>query len=361
MLLITVVGAFMSAIGYFFAAPIIRFAGGDTSTTRIAVNYFRIISLGLVFNCRSLCLCAALRATGNTRITMVTNITANLVNVIMNYCLNGGHFFGIPPLKERGAALATVIGTFVGFLIALSMVTVKKGYLKLRLRLFGYDLRTVRSLLKVGLSSVAESAALRVGFFINNKMIAAINADALTSNTIVSPITSLSFYLGDGVATAGATLVGTSLGEKRPDKARGYVAVCMRMGYLISAFLVLVLFFGRHGFAAIFTDDPDIIAGAGWSFAVLLIGMLPQSVRVICSGCLRGAGDVRYVAVCSLISVTLLRPAITYLLCHVLRSSLPGLYLAYTGPWIAFVIDTYVRGELLIKRVRDGKYLEIKL
>ena len=361
MLLITLVGIVMGLLGYLFAGPIIRLAGGDGDTTQMAVDYFQIICLGLPFNCWSLCLCAALRATGNTRITMVTNVSANLVNVVMNYCLIGGHILVRRPLGVRGAAIATVIGTFVGFLIALYMVTLKKGYLRLRLRLWGYRIQTLKSLLSVGLSSVIESAALRVGFFINNKLIAGINADALTSHTIVSQVTNLSFCLGDGVAAAGATLVGTSLGEKNRDKARGYTAVCLRLGYVTSAFLILVLFFGRKGFSQIFTDDPTIISGTAWAFIVLLAGILPQNIRVIYSGCLRGAGDVKYVALCALLSVSVLRTSLTYLFSYLLQDSFPMLLPAYTGPWLSFVLDAWVRTLLLIKRVNSGKYLDIRL
>ena len=95
MALITAVGILVSLAGYFLAEPILDLAGAADETRQMAVDYFRIIAAGLIFNCWSLCLCAALRAIGNTRITMVTNITANLVNVFLNYCLIGGNL-GFP-------------------------------------------------------------------------------------------------------------------------------------------------------------------------------------------------------------------------------------------------------------------------
>ena len=360
MLLVTLVGIIISITGYFLAEPIIKLQGGDADTTLMAVTYLKTVSLGFIFNCWNLCLCAALRATGNTRITMITNMTANIVNVIMNYCLIGGHF-GFPALGVKGAALATAIGGMVASLISLWVVTRPDGYLKLRIRFAGFERRTVGGLLKVGLSSMAESAALRIGFAINSRIIADINADALTSNTIISQVTSLSFCLGDGVATAGATLTGISLGEKRKDKARGYAKVCMRMGYVISAVLIVGLFLTRRSIAHLFTDNEEVISGAAMAFAVVLAGFVPQNARVILSGCLRGAGDVKYVALCSLISVSLLRPLLTWALCHPLNRAFPALLLAYAGPWIAFVIDAYVRTWLLSRRVRTGKYLEIGL
>ena len=97
------------------------------------------------------------------------------------------------------------------------------------------------------------------------------------------------------------------------------------------------------------------------SFYVLVLGMMPQNGRVIYSGCLRGAGDVRYVAVCALLSVTVLRPILTYVFCYPIDHAFPGNYIAVMGPWIAFVIDAFVRQALLGSRIKRDAWLEEKL
>ena len=362
MLLITGVGILISLCGYFLATPILKLAGASKAdgTLDMAVDYFKVICAGLCLNCWNLCICAALRAVGNTRITMITNMTANIVNVCMNYCLIGGHF-SFPALGVKGAAIATVIGTGTGCAIAFAFVLKKNGYLRLNPKLMRFDSRTMNGLVKVGTSSMAESLALRVGFFVNNRIIAGVGPDALTSNTIVSQITTMSFCLGDGIATAGATMVGQSLGARRKDKAEGYVKVSMRMAWVVSVFMMIVIFTARRGFARIFTDDEVIIAGASLAFVVCTFGMLPQNARVVYSGCLRGAGDVKYVAMCALLSVAIFRPICTYLLCVTLNPHIPWLQLSYTGSWIAFVLDAFVRTFLLLKRVKSGKFLDVKL
>ena len=359
MLLITLIGIIISLLGYFLAEPIMNIAGADQDTRTMSVAYFQVISAGLIFNCWNLCICAAMRAIGNTRITMVTNITANLVNVFMNYCLIGGNL-GFPRLGVRGAALATVIGTMVACGISFYFVTRRNGYLKLRLKV-KFDRRTMGGLAKVGLSSIAESAFLRVGFFINTRMIAGIGATALTAYTIVQQVASLSFTLGDGVAIAGASLVGQSLGARDKQRAKDYVHVCRSISLVLSIALMVIIFFARTMLAELFTQDPVVITGASAAFIVVITGIISQNARVVYSGCLRGAGDVKYVAMCSLISVTIIRPLLTWLCCYPLNAAFPTWLFAFTGPWISFVIDAIVRQVLLFARVRKGKYLEIKL
>ncbi|MDD3409614.1 MAG: MATE family efflux transporter, partial [Eubacteriales bacterium] len=86
-----------------------------------------------------------------------------------------------------------------------------------------------------------------------------------------------------------------------------------------------------------------------------------QNGRVVYSGCLRGAGDVKFVAMISLLSVMILRPALTYLFCYPLREVYPAMRFAVTGQWLAFVIDAFVRDFLLAARVKKGKWLNVKL
>ena len=135
----------------------------------------------------------------------------------------------------------------------------------------------------------------------------------------------------------------------------------MRLGYIVSAFIIILLFVLRRDLALLFTDKEEIVRGASLAFLVVLAGIVAQNARVIYSGCLRGAGDVKYVALISLLSVSIVRPLMTWALCHPLNRMYPELYLAYTGPWIAYVIDAWIRTVLLWRRVKSGRYLDTRL
>jgi len=361
MTLVTVLGVLMTLSGFFFARPLMDFAGANEDTLEMSTGYFQIVSLGFIFNCWQLCICAAMRAIGQTKVTLVTNITANLVNVFLNFCLIEGRL-GFPAMGVRGSALATVVGSIVASAIAFYFVIHKEGYLKLTLRsMIRFDRLTMQGLVRVGSSSMAESAFLRIGFLITTKLIAGMGTAAMASYQIVSQIASLSFTLGDGIAAAGASLVGQSLGAQRPDLARFHVGVSRKLSIIVSSLLILTIFLLRNQIAMLFTDEADIIWGVTLSFYVVLAGMYFQNGRIVDSGCLRGAGDVKYVALCSFVSVLLVRPVLTWFLCYPLNSAFPVLQLSVTGPWAAFFIDSITRYGMLSHRIKQGKWLEIKL
>ena len=356
--LMTVLGILMTLLGWFGANWFMRLAGANEDTMEMSVDYFRIISLGMLFNCWSLCICAAMRAIGKTRITMVTNITANLVNVFLNYVLINGKL-GFPAMGVRGAAIATLCGTVVSSLIAVAFTLRSGGYYRLRPTRF--DRLTLQGLASVGSSSMLESGFMRIGFLITSRLVAGIGTNAFAAYQIVSQVTSLSFTLGDGIAAAGASLVGQSLGAKDSNLAMIHVRIARRISVVVSLALMLIIFLLRRQLALLFTTDEDIIRGVTYSFYVVIIGMLPQNGRVVYSGCLRGAGDVRYVAMVALISVAVLRPILTWFFCYPLAGVLPALPIAVMGPWAAFVVDAFVRNSLLYRRIKEGRWLSIKL
>jgi len=356
--LVTLIGILMTFIGFFGAEWLMKLGGANEDTLQLSVDYFRIISLAFLPSCWQLCICAAMRAIGKTRVTMATNITANLVNVCLNYVLINGKL-GFPKLGVRGAAIATACGTIVASFICICVVLQKHGYYHLAFPRF--DSVTLKGLTKVGSSSMVEALCLRAGFLVLARLIAGIGTNAFAAYQIVSQVTSLSFTLGDGVATAGTSLVGQSLGAKRKDLAMAHAGVAYRVGNVVSIMLMAVILLFSRQLALLFTTDEAIISGVIASFYVVVIAMLPQNGRVILSGALRGAGDVKFVACCALLSVTILRPVLTYIFCYHVDALLPGRQIAVMSPWIAFVFDSIVRDRLMYRRIKQRKWLDIKL
>ena len=71
-------------------------------------------------------------------------------------------------------------------------------------------------------------------------------------------------------------------------------------------------------------------------------------------GSLRGAGDVRYTTVTSMISVAIIRPGISYLAAYVLK-------LGITGIWIGVLADQVMSLVLTGARFRSGKWMHKKI
>lgn len=117
-----VLSILLSVLGIIFARELLTFAGARFDYIDTAMDYFRIIMVGNIFYCMALTISSAQRGVGLTKISLRINLAANLVNLVMNAMLINGLLF-FPRLEIKGAAIATAIGNFVAFVIALKSIS----------------------------------------------------------------------------------------------------------------------------------------------------------------------------------------------------------------------------------------------
>lgn len=337
-----------------FAGPIISMVGSQPDTHDYAVQYLQIIMGGLGFSTISLMLNAAQRGAGNTRIAMLTNVISNTVNVIFNYLLIGGNF-GFPAMGVQGAALATVIGTVCACALSIVSVLRKDGFINLSsVKGWIADRMSVHSLLNVGSSAFVEQICLRIGFLLFSMTVAHLGTTQMAAHQIGMNLMSMSFSFGDGLSVASVTLIGQSLGRKRPDMAKIYGNVCQKIGLMCACLAAVVYFlFGKQIFA-LFSQDEVILNYGEQIMRILSVILFFQIEQVVLFGCLRGAGDTKFTALVSLISVTFIRPGMSWLLCYPIGIGL-------IGAWLGTFCDQVLRFVLTFIRFRKGQWTKIRL
>ena len=346
--------AVLCVVALTFSRPLIAFAGAGEDIIDDAVTYFNITMVGMTFTALSMVLNAAQRGSGNTRIAMVTNLAANGVNVVLNYLLISGNL-GFPRLEVKGAAIATLTGNLVCFFIAFVSVLRKDKFVRLSLGCcVRFDSQTLRLILKIGSSAAIEQIFMRIGFFTYAVLVAKLGTQALATHQICMSIINLSFCVGDGLGIAASSLVGQSLGRRRPDMASVYGKASQRVGLLISAALFLLFLLGGELLMSLFTDDAEIIATGVKLLLIVAVTSPGQISQVIFTGCLRGAGDTRYVAAVSLVSIALVRPVLTYVFCYPLG-------LGLVGAWLSLLFDQYTRLLFSMLRFSKGKWKSIRV
>lgn len=346
----------MSVLMVLFADPIIRLCGSEEATHDSAVTYFRIIMGGMIFNVIQMGVNSAQRGSGNTRITMRTNLVSNTVNVVFNFLLIQGHF-GFPALGVQGAALATVLGTVVSSIMSVISVWKKDNFISIPLILekkIKPCFKALKDIVKVGYSVFAEQVLVRIGFMLTALMAADQGTAAMAAHQVGMNIMALSFSFGDGLQATAVALIGYSLGAKDQDKAKIYGRTCRMIGGVISVILAVIYFLGARWLYSMFFAEEEIISiGVGIMRVVIFIVVL-QISQVIYMGCLRGAGDTLFTAIVSTVSVTIMRSLGSWFFGYVLN-------LGIIGIWMGIVADQLTRYILGSIRFKQGKWTQIKI
>ena len=341
-------------IGIVFTKELVLIAGASSDYLQTSIDYFRVIMIGNFFLGMSMNINAAQRGVGNTLIAMKTNLTANVVNVILNFLLINGVWI-FPRLEVVGAGIATTIGNFVMFVIAFRSILDKESLLYQSFKdSFKYSKEIVASFVKLGKPALTEQIFIRIGFLLYARAVADLGTTAFATHQLVMNVMVISFAIGDGLSTANSALIGQSLGAKRPDVAMGYGKITQRIGLTAAILFSTLLALNRESVLSLFTNDQTIIDLGAPLIVILSVIILFQIVQVIVVGALRGAGDVKFVATLSLVSVSIVRPALTYVFAY-------GLGFGLTGAWMSVLVDQIMRFVISQVRFNSATWTKIKV
>ena len=355
-LLTLILCAVITLVFVLFAPQMMQLAGSNADTHEAAVEYFRIIMGGIFFNVITMVINAAQRGSGNTRLSMTTNLTSSIVNVIFNYLLIGGRL-GFPAWGIRGAAIATVLGSVVSAAMAFLSLFRRNSYIRFSaMHRLGLRMKKecVRSIWRLAGTTSLENIAMRIGFLATALIAARLGTDEFAAHNVGMNVLGLGFSFADGMQVAAIALAGEALGAGKKETARTYGSICQRIGFAISVLLALLLFFGGRWFNSLFFREEHIIEMGVTISRWIMVVVLLQISQIIYTGCLRAAGDVRYTLRAALISVTGIRTVVTAVLVLVFHMGL-------TGVWLGILSDQLSRFILMSTRFRQGKWVNLKI
>jgi Na+-driven multidrug efflux pump len=180
----------------------------------------------------------------------------------------------------------------------------------------------------------------------------AVNSAATTD---IIEVLKLTFTACLGFGTASATLVGQSLGAKRPDDAEKFGWASVRLGLVIFGMIGLCegVFFTRPILA--FISQSEAVRAAG-RFPMQIMGIVTPviSVAMILSEALFGAGNPRFVATAQLILVFGVLVPLAYVLGIVMHLGLAGI-------WISACVYSVLAAITMSLKFWQGSWKTIRL
>ena len=240
---------------------------------------------------------------GRTTVNMIANTLGCSLNIALNYAMIFGHW-GFPEMGIAGAAYATLVSGFVTCLIQLALFWRDPAFhaagLPQVLKPDGALLaRIIRFGTPSGLQLLMDVGSFAVFIMLTGRM----GELALASSNIAFSINNLAFAPLLGFGLAASTVVGQHQGARRSEAAQraGYTGLKMGMIYMCVIGATFVLF-PREYFELFRSEDAGFTAeellGLGRNMLLLMtVWGLLDTVSIVLSGALKGAGDTRFVMV----------------------------------------------------------------
>ena len=203
-----------------------------TAYTRICLG----LSVGLF--CQ-FCFERLLQSTGRTMLSMVTQLIGAIINIILDPVFIFG-LCGMPKMGVTGAAVATVLGQFVGALLAILLNLKYNPDIRIRLRLIRWDKPVVREIYRVGVPSIVMQSIGSVMTFGMNKILFVFTPTATAVFGAYYKIQSFIFMPVFGLNNGMLPIISYNYGAARMDRVKRTVrltictAVCiMTVGFAV--------------------------------------------------------------------------------------------------------------------------------
>ena len=336
-------------LSYLQAENIMIFMGATPEVLQEGVGYAQIMFLSLGFTILSMSLSAVLRGAGDTRTPMKINVLSNIIVVVLGYPLIYG-IGPIPGLGVAGAAIATALAKAFAALWVLKVLFGKGSYIKLSWsQVWTFDYPTIRRLVKIGLPSMGEQFAMRLGQLVFTIVVSGLGTAVFAAHTICFNIMGLSFMPGMAFALAASTLVGQGLGAGKPELAEKFGWETQRFGRMFGGITGVLFIILAPYIMMLYTNDQTVI-NAG-SSALRIIGLIQtfQATQFILAGALRGAGDTKVPLISTFIGVCVFRSLLGLLFVIVFNWGIIGAYLS-------IAIDQIVRTAIIFYRYKSGRW-----
>jgi len=329
----------------------LRLMGASGTILPYARDYMTIILTGVLFRTFAMSQNFLIRATGNARVPMIGMIMGAGLNIALDA------IFIIPlGMGVKGAALATVISQLITSLYFLRYYLSGKSFLRVHLQNMIIKWDILKSILAIGISSFARTAAQSLAVVFVNRALVVFGGDlAISSYGLIQRIMMFALMPGIVIGQGMQPILGFNYGAKRYDRALRVIKIAVIAATIYSIIAFFALYFASGLFIRAFTTDSELIVLAVHAarhifFAAYLIGFI-----VVGSIVFQAIGKARQAFV-----TAIARPALFLL---PLVFILPN-YWQLNGVWLAFPITDALTSilvlALLIPEIKMFRRSEMK-
>jgi putative MATE family efflux protein len=271
-----------------FAGPLVRLIGADGDVAVNAEIYLRLSAPGIPALLLALAGTGYIRGLQDTRTPLLVALGTSVLNLVLEVWFIYGLDLGI-----GASAVATVIAQWTGAAVYLAVIarSVRRHGVAL-----GPDRRSLARLSRAGRDLVIRTAALRGALMIAVVVATEIGDVDLGAFQIAFQIWNLLALVLDAIAIAGQSMVARSLGAGDAGAARAMARRMIEWSVVTGLVLAAVVVAIRSVVPEVFSDDPAVIALAG--FMLWHVAALQPAAAVVFAldGILIGAGDYRFLA-----------------------------------------------------------------
>ncbi len=288
-----------------------------------------------------------LEGIGNTRISTIITVSANALNILLNYLLIYGKF-GFPEMGMLGAGTATLISRIlmpVALWGYLRYSAAFKHYLKEAQRAL-IDKQTLKELLRIGVPIGIQITFEILIFSLSGIMMGWIGKEELAAHQATNVMTTITYMISLGIGSAATIRVSHSLSAGKFDELRRLVRATVHLTAGLMSAMGIVFICFRHELPLLIIKESIPASIATQLLIVASIFQLFDGIQVALLACLRGIADVTVPMIIAFISYIIIGMPACYIFAFTLN-------IGPTGIWLGLLTGLMFAAVLFAIRIRS--------
>lgn len=341
-------GVAVSALLFFKAEALLHLMGLRPELMSDGLIYLKITGALSFFQAISLTFSASLRSADKVIYPMAVTGIVNVLNIIGNYALINGHW-GCPQLGVEGAAIATATSRAIATIL-LAIIHFRVHIPRFPMHYFRpIPWQELKNLLHIGIPAMSENISYSLSQVVITYFINQISNEALAARTYCVNMIMFVYLFCISITQGGDILVGHLVGQQRHQAAYILGNYFFRRSLVITVTGSIILALAGKSILRAFTDNPDIIAMGVWVLIIDIFLEVGRTANIFAVGTLRATGDAVYPVIIGIIFQWSIAVGLSYFI---------GIPLGFglVGMWVGFALDENIRGIILMRRWRSGKW-----
>ena len=316
----------------------------DAPMGQAASSYLRIITATFLPIAGATLLSTLLRCMEKAQLPLYASIASAVLNTALNYVLIFGKL-GLPAMGANGAAIATVISTWVNFLLMLVMLGRNGSVLKASGRAGKFNLRQYLSML---LPILVCEFLWSLGENIYAAIYGHMGTEASAAMMLINPIQSLVIGALCGLSQAASVIIGKKLGSREYDDAYRDSWRLIRYGFIGSVILSVLVVLASSMYVEIYQVDAAVkLLTRRILTAYALVAPFKVLNMIAGGGIIRSGGKTNYVMFIDMIGTWVFGVPLGLLSAFVWKLPIPYVYfLLSLEECVRFAITVFIlRGK----------------
>tara|TARA_R110001592_G_scaffold43005_1_gene139550 strand:- start:86707 stop:88077 length:1371 start_codon:yes stop_codon:yes gene_type:complete len=337
---------FFVLVGWFFQDGVLKTFGGKGDILEPAIEYFRIILVGVPFLAWAMMSNTVIRAEGHPRIAMFTMIVPAITNLILDPL-----FIIVFEMGLAGAAWATTISYISSAIFTAYFFVFGPSNMSLTWMCLKPKKAIIKEITSLGSVTLARQGTISVlSIVLNNSLYSFGGELSLAAYGIVSRVLMFANFPVLGISQGFLPIVGFNFGAKKLERVSDVTRLALNTATIIAGFLFLGIMIFTHPIASLFSNDPALLERAVPAIRMVFLATPLLATSLMGSAFFQAIGQARLAMILALSKQGFLLIPLLLILPH---------FFGIEGIWFSFPLADIGAAIIALRQLAKTPYVQM--